>query len=127
MAIVHQRSNSKEEEEASCLVASWKGTVLRRSSSTDLGLLYIPDILRGGGGLGKASGIDATSRKYYSAVIAEINDLNEPQPCPVRGRMARHVPSEWRSRSGGHHASAEQLIATGSILQLRCLADWVSQ
>ncbi|KAL0128043.1 hypothetical protein PUN28_003344 [Cardiocondyla obscurior] len=30
--------------------------------------------------------------------------------CLVRGRMARHVPSERRSRPGGHLASAEQLI-----------------
>ncbi|KAL0111464.1 hypothetical protein PUN28_012985 [Cardiocondyla obscurior] len=35
--------------------------------------------------------------------------------------MARHVPSEWMSRpTRRHHASAEQLIATGRILQLRC-------
>ncbi|KAL0131969.1 hypothetical protein PUN28_000026 [Cardiocondyla obscurior] len=48
-----------------------KGIGRRRSSSTDLGVLYIPDILRGGGGLGKASGVDATTRRYYRAVIAD--------------------------------------------------------
>ncbi|KAL0122288.1 hypothetical protein PUN28_007196 [Cardiocondyla obscurior] len=30
--------------------------------------------------------------------------------CLVRGRMTHHVPSERRSRPGGHHASAEQLL-----------------
>ncbi|KAL0132320.1 hypothetical protein PUN28_000244 [Cardiocondyla obscurior] len=50
-----------------------KGIGRRRSSSTDLGVLYIPDILRGGGGLGKASGVDATTRRYYRAVIADIS------------------------------------------------------
>ncbi|KAL0103586.1 hypothetical protein PUN28_017690 [Cardiocondyla obscurior] len=36
--------------------------------------------------------------------------------------MARHVPAERMSRpTRRHHASAEQLIATGRNLQLRCM------
>ncbi|KAL0102065.1 hypothetical protein PUN28_018542 [Cardiocondyla obscurior] len=94
-----------------------KGIGHRLNISKILPLPPISVIIRTAAGSSVRSGVPPVIARFFLRLFVLRDCVRE---LLVRGRMARHVPSERMSRpTRRHHASAEQLLANGRILQLR--------